>query len=75
MLWVQEAEEQRNGNRLRFRRSDGSDEARDFALGEWGDGLAVGADALGDLEAALTGNEGGRGVLEEIVEVGARGAA
>ena len=47
----------------------------DLGLGQRRDDRAVGADALGDLEAAVARNERRRRVLEQVVEVGAGRAA
>ena len=56
------------------RRLQRRDQAVDLALGERRDDGAVGADALGDLEAAAARDQRGRRVLEQVVEVGARRA-
>jgi hypothetical protein len=74
MLRVEEAEQQRHGNGLDPFGLQGGDQAVDLSLGQRGDDLPVGTDALGDLVAAAAGNERGGRVLEEVVKVRPRRA-
>ena len=74
VVGIEEAEEQRDGDGLDARRLQFSDQSVDLQFGERRDDGAVGADTLGDLEAAPARDERGRRILEQVVEVGAGGA-
>ncbi len=72
MLRVEEAEQQRDRDRLDAERLERGDQRLDLFLRKWRDDGAVGADPLGDLEPPVTRNERGRRVLEQVVELRAR---
>ena len=74
VLGVEEAEEQGDGHGLDARGLDCRDQAVDLGLGQRRDDLAVGADALADLEAAAARDESAGRILEQVVEVAAGGA-
>ena len=74
MLGIEEAEQERDRDGLDPRRLERGDQRIDLVLRQRRDDGAVGADALGDLEAPAARDEGRRRVLEEVIEVGTRRA-
>ena len=72
---VEEREHEAHRDRLDVpEAADRADEGVELRLVERGDDLALGVDPLGDLEAPPPRDEDRRRVLEEVVEVRARGA-
>ena len=72
---IEKAEQQRDRDGLHILGADIGDQRVDLAGRQGRDDGAIGTDPPGDLETAAAGNEGGGRILEEVVEVGARGAA
>ena len=75
MRIVQERKQERHGDRLQSSRADRIDEPRQFILGERRHHLALRVDPFGDLEAPAPRHQHRRRVLQQVVQVGARGTS
>jgi hypothetical protein len=75
MRIVQEREQQADGDGLQAGVADRPDQRRQFVLGKRCDNLALRIDPFGDLEPPAPRHEYGRRILQQIIEIGARGTA
>src|SRR5262249_61433736 len=71
MLRIEEAEQERDRDAIDPRGLECRDQSIDLVFGERRNDAAVGADALGNLEAAAARDERGRRILEQVIKVGA----